>query len=448
MLRRVTSGRERAFAIAALAAWVVAAALQIAFAHPLKHDEAAYVLGARRWLDGGPPIWLYRSIGAEVLAAPGVALGSLPAVRIAFALASTLVPIGTYALARAAFPERAVATIAIVAIAGAHPMVLQSAAILTDLPSAGMLLCAFAVALHELGRDGGPRYRLVAVAPLCAAGFYLRYGSAPAIAAIGLALVTTHARALIRRPGPVIATLAVAVALAAPHVVFARAQTGSALGVLVESAHATRLDYAGQGLATYLTIDPFTYYGVVITPLLAIGVVAGLRIRTRAARALLVAALATFVALGVWSHAQPRYAFEFVALLAVLGAAGGLALVRRIASRPAALAGACALACAPLGCLVYLAVVAPGRVDDRAQIGRLADTIRRDAAGRACIVVAVRTPQLAYYSGCDGDGWPPTRETPACRPTYVVSLPRHPADPVAGAIPIDPDIVRVDCHAP
>src|SRR5947207_1929876 len=39
-----------------------------------------------------------------------------------------------------------------------------------------------------VGRDAGPRWRLVAAAPLLAAAFYLRYGSAPVIAlALGAA---------------------------------------------------------------------------------------------------------------------------------------------------------------------------------------------------------------------------------------------------------------------
>jgi hypothetical protein len=415
----------------ALLVWVAAAIGQLAMALPLKHDEAAYVLGAERLWAGEPPIWLYRSVGAELLAVPGVAVHSLTVIRIAFVLAALLVPVGAYALARAAFADRAIAGWSAAVIAGAHPMLVQNTAILGDLPAAGMILVGMAILVRELSRPTGPSYAIVWAAPVLAAAFYVRYGSLPALIAIAFASVIVYRRSIWARPRPFVVLAVVAAGFLIPHLWFSMLHSGALLGVLEESRHATWLYYTGQGLVTYLTTNPFAYYGLVAGPLVVIGVGVGVVHRAPAARMIALVAGATFVILGLFSHAEPRYAFLVVSLLVVLGVAGAVGRARRLAQLPqriAAIAAAALVAGCGVGCLVYAITSAVSRSRSAYATVRLAEIVRRDAGGRPCVIVAVRVPQLVYYSGCDIEGLPlldPSR----CHRRYLVPLPGHPFAP-------------------
>jgi hypothetical protein len=64
----------RRLVAAAIAAWLVAAAIGMVIGPPLGHDEAAFAIVAR----GDQPVgtWLYRSDGTVAIARLGVALGA------------------------------------------------------------------------------------------------------------------------------------------------------------------------------------------------------------------------------------------------------------------------------------------------------------------------------------------------------------------------------------
>jgi hypothetical protein len=414
----------------ALLVWVAAAIAKLAMAPPLKHDEAAYVLGAQRLWAGEPPIWLYRSVGTEMLAVPGVAVDSLTVIRIVFGLATLLVPIGAYALARAAFADRAIAGWTAAVIAGAHPMLLQNTEILSDLPAAGMILVGLAILVHALSRPTGPSYAIVWAAPVLAAAFYIRYGSLPALVATALASIIVYRRSIWARPRPFVALAVVAAALLIPHLGFSMQHSGSLLGVLDESTHSTRLDYLGQGLVTYLTTNPLSYYGLLAGPLVMIGIAVGIVHRGPGARLIALVAAATFLLLGVFSHAQPRYAFLVVSLLVILGVAGVVGVARRlppIPQRIIVIAAAALVAGCAIGGVAYAITSGPSRRRGPDVIIRLAEIVRRDAAGRPCVVVAVRTPQLLYYSGCEAES--SVLEPSRCHRRYLVPVPDHPFDP-------------------
>ena len=440
-----TEPLDRRLLAGAVAVWIAAIAIQLASDLPLKHDEAAFVVGARRWWDGAPTIWLYRSMGTEVLVLPAAALG-LPAalLRLVPALLTLLVPLGGAALARAAFPQRRLGGWTAAVLAGAHPMLLQVADAMSDLPAAGMILVAMTVLVRELSRPDGPSWRLVTAALPLAAAFYVRYGSAPALAAIAVGSLV-YAPAMLRRPGPVVGLVAAGVALAMPYVAWSYAKTGTLMGVLEISAASTRLEHTGEGLGTYLTANPFRYYGAVVAPVIAVGAVAAVALRARAAMWIGFVAVATLVALGLRSHAQPRYAFAAVALLVVPGVAGLAAIGRRLAARSpgssersaarwrrAALAVVIA---AWLGGLVAVVMGAVKRGSSRDVIVELAEAMRRDAAGGPCAFVALRAPQLTYYSGCLSTDWPDA-PPPGHRRVYYVSLPGLPIEAPAGAVPL------------
>ena len=106
-------------------------------------------------------------------------------------------------------------------------------------------LCAFGAyavpQLRSLGWrvDIDPEYPWQTIgndAPLYAAAFYLRYGSAPVIAGAIAAAGLVWWRTIAARPLPALAALALLAALGAPHLVRSVLATGSPLGILETSA--------------------------------------------------------------------------------------------------------------------------------------------------------------------------------------------------------------------
>ena len=386
----------RRLVAAAIAAWLVAAAIGLVIGPPLGHDEAAFAIVAR----GDQPVgaWLYRSDGMVAIARLGVALGAADwQLRLASAVLGTAIVIAAYAVGRAAFTARTGAWAAVV-VAGAHPMVLRSPHLLGDLPAAAAVLGGIALLAGELERAAGPRWRIAAAAPLFAAAFYLRYGSAPVIAVALAAAALLWWRTLAARPLPALAALALLAALLLPHLVRSALATGSPLGILTISAGMPRRAYVGEGLVTYLTSNPLQFYGVLIAPAMLAGVVGLVQTRRRAPWFLAIVALGQIVALGLNNHGQPRYVFIAAVLLAV----NGVDTVARIGRPRVALA---MVAATWLGAVVAQVVVCRSVARIDTPIVRAADAVRADAAGRRCAAVAAVAPQVAWYSGCQVYPW-------------------------------------------
>lgn len=411
---------ERRALLAAVIAWSAVAVLGLALGPPLGHDEAAFAITAR---GDGPP-WLYRSVGVTAIAEIGVALGGAEwQLRLVSALLGTGIVVAAYAVGRAAFSPRTGAWAAMV-IAGAHPMALRGPELLGDLPAAACVVAGLAMLVTELSRDDGPRWRVVAAAPAFAAAFYLRYGSAPVIGLAGLAALLVWWRTILRRPLPVVVAAATFALLFVPHLLHARAATGTWLGILKVSAAMPRRAYVGEGLVTYLTANPFAFYGALVAPLMVLGLVGLVRrpVRARPSIFLGLVALGQIVALGIQSHAQPRYVYIATVLLVVLG----VEAAQRLA--PARLRGAAL----PLVVTAWigLAIGAPLRsaylTRERTPLVMAAAAVRADTGARPCLMVAWVVPQLIWYTRCAGlrvVSIDPLIPWPADRRTYAASLP-------------------------
>jgi 4-amino-4-deoxy-L-arabinose transferase-like glycosyltransferase len=385
---------DRRLVLAALAAWAAVALIGLVFGPTLGHDEAAFALAAR---GAAPPgAWLYRSDGTVALARIGLALGGAEwQLRLVSTILSFGVLVAVYAVGRAAFTARTGAWAAAV-LAGAHPMALRSAELLSDLPSMACLLGGIAMLISELDREDGPRWRIVAAAPLFAAGFYVRYGSAPvATLSVAVALALWW-RAALRRPLPVLVMLATLAALAIPHLVRSLDATGTMFGILGVSAGMPRRAYIGEGLVTYLTSNPFLFYGFIVAPVMVAGLGGAFQARTKAAWYLAIVALGQLVSLGLQSHGQPRYVFVATGLLVVLG----VEVVAR--SRHARTAiGLGVVATSWVG-LTIAAPIYHREVDRaRAPLIEAARAISARNPGRPCAVIALIVPQLTWYSRCE-----------------------------------------------
>ncbi|MGN6103522.1 MAG: hypothetical protein ACTHU0_00215, partial [Kofleriaceae bacterium] len=288
------------------------------------------------------------------------------------------------------------------------------------------MLAGIAALVHELDREGGPRWRIALAAPAFAAAFYLRYGSAPVIALAGLAALALRWRPIARRPLPVIAAAALFALLVVPHLVHSLRTTGSLLGILEVSSKMPRRAYPGEGLVTYLTSNPFRFYGALVAPLVVAGLAGLATARRRAPWFLGSVALGQLISIGIQSHAQPRYVFVASCLLVVLG----VALARAVAARwpgpvPGRIAGGLVLA-AWLGAAIAVVPYQRFLADARAPVVAAADAIQRDAAGRPCLAAARVVTQLMWYARCEGflvHSIERLTPWPTDRPRYLVSLP-------------------------
>jgi len=377
---------------AALLAWAVMAVIGLVLGPILGHDESAFALAAGGRAPAG--VWLYRSDGTVAIAKLGLLLGgALWQLRLASALLGLTVVLGIAAVGRAAFDARTGAWAAAL-VAGAHPMVLRAAELLSDLPATGCVLGGIAILVGELDRDGGPRWRIVGAAPVFAAAFYVRYGSAPVIAFAIAAAGVLWWRAVAARPLRALALVVALAALLIPHLLRSLDATGSLLGIMRVSAGMPRRAYVGEGLVTYLTSNPFVFYGALIAPVAIAGLASLPWLRRKAPWYLALVALAQLISLGVQSHGQPRYVFIAVSLLVVLG-------VDRVARLDRPRIAAALVAAAWLGAAIASAWYQRYLDRERAPIVEAGRVLRGDAAGRPCVAVALIAPQLMWYSGCD-----------------------------------------------
>jgi hypothetical protein len=394
---------------AGVAAWTVITGIVWLGSPPLGHDEAQYALAAADLVRGEEPRWFYVSLGTSLLAVPGVAVGGG---EVALRLPAFVLGIG-FVLAAAAVAWRGfgAATAAWVALvlAGMRSFTRLGAELLSDLPATALLLAGTAVILGEVTREDGPRWRTLAAAPLLAAALYLRYASCVPIAILGAAALAFGLRPILRRPAPIAATAALFLALLVPHALTAIEATGSPLGILLDSKGVPHQAWIAEGLADYVTANPWKAYGVLAPPVLLAGLGAIARFRDRRTALLWTVAVLHIVALGLISHAQVRYIAYGLALLVVLGVD---VLRRAIAARPArlrtALGAAAAIAVAVSWLLVARAGLGRPARREAALRGTLdaARVIRADAAGAPCQLMGRAYTQLEWYSGCRSSHWP------------------------------------------
>lgn len=416
---------------AGLATWLAAAVIVWLAAPPLGHDEARYAIAAQDMLDGAPARWAYSSVGMNAIALPGVLAGGgelalrfLPTVLgLAFVLAAARLARGALGDATAAW------TVAV--IAGSFSIVRRAAELLSDLPATACLLAGTAIVVTELTREPAPRRRLVLAAPWLAAAFYLRYGSALAIVPIGGAALLVGWRAVLRRPWIALATVALFALLLVPHLLAALAATGSPLGMLRASSELIDSVQTGRSIVTYATSNPFTYYGILTTPVMLAGLAAIRRGRDRRVLLLWLIAVGDIVALGMTPIPQPRYIFFGIVLLVTLGTDE---IYRWVIARPPAtrrVLGGCAAGAIAISWIIVL--VGMCQLEDKRlenMRGTLAavTAIRDDAGGAPCEVIARHSTQLQWYTGCAAVHRADL-ETLSRRRVYLVREPSVPLQP-------------------
>ena len=361
----------------AFAVWASCAVIRWIASPPLSHDEAHYALASRDLLAGDPPRWIYMSIGTQMVAAPGVAAGgSERALRALPALLGLVFLACAWRVAAVLAGEESAAW-AIAVLAGTTPVTRFQIDLMSDMPSCACLLAAIAILVGELRRDRGPRWRIIAAAPLAAAALYIRYGSVVPLAIIGIATL-----GFAKARGKLVVT-GLVFALCVPPLVH----------TLVVSAGVPPPE---SGLATYAR-HPIAYAGALATLLAVVAIAGAWRDRWWLYAAVIGAA--DIVALGLETQAQSRYILLGIVLLVAVGSAVAHDVAKRA---PRAVTVVCAMAVV----VSWIAAISSAwhardhRIAGMASTLAAADAIHRDAHGRACVVVGRHTTQLEWYSGC------------------------------------------------
>jgi hypothetical protein len=414
---------------------------------PLVHDEAVYAVQGRALLDDSAPRTGVRGHRAPVLAVAGAAVQVVTdgerALRLVGLAAGVAALVAVWWAGRLVGGPVAGALAA--AVMATVPGVLDaSATFLTDLPAAAALLWCAGVLLFALAGRERAHPILVASAPLAAAAFYLRYGSALPIAVLFTSAGVLWFRALRRSAAVVGMTLAAGGVLLAPHLVNAVRDFGTPWGRVLYTAEAVgrygREREAASAAAQYLEWFPGTLPGWPAAVLVAVGaamLVVAMRRgvggeRARSLLFLAVAAVLILVLLGVGAHAEQRFTLLPVGLAvtaAAVAVAGGLPVGWRTA--PALVVAAPLLLLLPL---------APAVIDAHDELlarrdytARNNEPIRRAGkwvAGRApghCVTLSSYDPQMTWYSTCSSYAWP--NVTPSqiahrglAAPVYLVLL--------------------------
>ena len=386
----------------------------------LHWDESVYAVRARSWVDPDIPLSGWSHIRPPLLpliaTVPVLAGGDEWQLRALGIIGGLGLLVACWWLGRLlAGPVAGVAAVAV--IATGPSLQRESGMMLTDVPSAALLVVVVALLWRELELRERPGPGLVLAAGIAAAAFFLRYGSIVALAPILILSVAFWWRRLAAAPRVTALAVVCGLVVATAHMIWSTLQTGSPLGVMLDAQAVVRPDLSGDPpLAEYLRYVDFILAGE--TGQLAIlAALAAIPLATlasffsgrwrRPARGLTLVVAAALVQIALLTHgvghAEDRYFFLSTSLLIIAGVSGA-ALVVRLVPAPARLALVVA------GAVLVVANRGPGvdhafdryghadRVDRRYELAALAIA---EASGPDCGIVTGGDPIVAWYSRCE-----------------------------------------------
>ncbi|MEX1134449.1 MAG: hypothetical protein WED83_06370 [Acidimicrobiia bacterium] len=383
---------------------------------PLGHDESAYALKARSWLSGTPDSgWgPHRGLGLSWYAYPVLQAGGAEAGLRIFGLLGTLgLALAVWRLGSLSSGATVGAVSALVLIASPS-LLRRGTEFLSDIPSAALLVSVAAILWKQLEIRGQASLRLLWIAPIALAAFYIRYQS---ILSLGLILVVAVGiwwKELRANLAPVIWLGVVGFLGLIPHFMFASHLTGKPWGIITGTSDAVRA-YVGEGLVDYILLSPWALAGYVGIPLviLAFWWCANVWKRgdkhSRLARLIFIPALVQIFVLGVLSHGEPRFIFFPISLITIAGVHGGVHLSRKL--RPEK-----KHAFVSAGLLLLFGGIAASTGTVRGSVlGRslnnesvmVASEMVEDFSNNAsCDVLTSYLPQVTFYSECETHAFP------------------------------------------
>lgn len=376
----------------------------------LVHDESAYALKARHWIEETPETgWsIHRGIamsgyGYLVLEAGGDegALRLLGLVSIIGFAAATWV-LGDKVGGRWVGPVSAIALVS------SPTLLRRSTEYLSDVPSSALLMVCMVVAWKQFGERDRPGYGLLWLLPFAWAAFYIRYQSVLSFALIAVAIGILFWDEVKAGWRPVALTAALGAVGLIPHFLYAASETESPLGIILFTADVAGREFYGQGLVDYFLAMGWplaAFVGPVATVFFVWWLInrwQSVEERTQCLF-LMIPAAAQVLILGVLSHGEERFIFFPLGLTLIGGVTGAFVLLREWQPRTAR-AVSLGLAILLLGSLAMSVAYVRRAVENRAEATELiemaADDVRAASNGASCGVMTSYFPQVTFYSGC------------------------------------------------
>lgn len=374
------------------------------------HDESAYALKARHWIEGTPETgWnLHRGIamsglGYLVLELEG-AEGQLRLLGLAsiVGLAAATWVLGTRVGGRLVGPLAAVAVVA------SPTLLRRSTEYLSDVPSAALLVACMVVVWREFAEREKPTFRLLWLLPFAWAAFYLRYQSSLSFALIALAVIALFRDELKSSWKPVLVTLGVGLMGLVPHFIFSTSETGSPIGILLFTAEVAGREFLGEGLVDYFLLMGWplaAFVGPVAAVFFIWWLVEVRKVPSGRKRSMFLAipAVGQVLILGVLSHGEARFIFFPLALTFVGGITGYLFVSRKWSPRTRT-ALSLGMALVLVGSLAMSSAYVRRAVSNRTlqtePVVLAAETARELSGEDSCGVMTSYQPQITYYSAC------------------------------------------------
>ena len=375
----------------------------------LNHDESAYALKAKSWLEGTPETgWnLHRGIamsayGYLILGSGGQETGLrfLGLAAISGLVAATWL-LGNKVGGRLVGPLSALGVVA------GPALLRRSTEYLSDIPSAALLVASMVIIWREFEEKPSPTYRLLWLLPLAWLAFYLRYQSVLSLGLIGMGMLILWWDKIRLRAGPIVLTAAIGLIGLIPHFVFSTSETGSPIGILQFTGSVAGRDFFGEGFFDYAMLMAWPlsgFVGPVAAMFLVWWTVVGWQNTDNRTRALflLIPAAGQVLVLGALSHGESRFVFFPLALTVVGGVTGFVHLRVRWRRRTVA-AASLGLIILLLGSLALSVASVRRSVENRAlatEPVELAAATVSLLSVNSCGVMTSYLPQITYYSEC------------------------------------------------
>lgn len=426
VLGAVSTGRQLArwrrippTAIAAIALVVVVVNLVplVLDGGGLNHDESAYALKARHWIEGTPETgWnLHRGIAMSGYGYLIFQLGGDEgALRVLGLVALVGFAAATWVLGNR-IGGRWVASLSAVAVLSSPTVLRRSTEFLSDVPSSALLVAVMVIVWKQFGERRRPDYGMLWLLPFAWAAFYIRYQSVLSFGLIALMIVVLFWEKVKTGWGPMVSTAILGGMGLIPHFVFAASEEGTPLGIILFTADVAGREFYGEGLVDYFLLMGWplaAFIGSVAVVFFVWWLVVGWDRETERTRclSLMIPAAGQVLILGVLSHGEARFIFFPLALTLIGGVAGFLAVKERW--RPTtARAMSLAMALLLFGSLAMASSYVRQAVENRARdteiIEIAAQEVRETSGPTSCGVMTSYFPQVTYFSSCNTHSFRP-----------------------------------------
>jgi hypothetical protein len=382
----------------------------------LGHDESAYALKARAWLEGTPETgWsIHRAPMLSLYAYSVLAAGlDEPMLRL-IGLVAVVGLAGSVWVLGSKLAGGWVGPVAALAVVSGPAILRRGTEFLSDIPSAALLVVCMVILWREFVRKSEPTYHVLWLLVPALLAFYIRYQSVLSFALLAITVLIIWWPKVRSRPGPLVGLTTLGVVGLVPHFVYAISETGSPFGVLTRTGSASGRDFVGEGLVDY-AVDIVWPLGGFVAPLAVLAAVVALvgfwksSERRTTLLFLLLPAVGQVVVLGVFSHGEPRFIFFPLALLVVAGTMSLRALAQngQLLSLKPALYGA--LATLLIGSLGLSLASARRSVDARIGSNEPIELASHEminlSGGNTCGTMTSYLPQVTFYSACSTESF-------------------------------------------